>query len=71
MGGELANAQWDTKFAKVNEELALSKEMIVQLKEENQQLKEKLVMFEEQLTELLAQQNMEKIAQKRAVRFVK
>ena len=71
VGGELANAQWDTKFAKVNEELALSKEMIVQLKEENQQLKEKLVMFEEQLTELLAQQNMEKIAQKRAVRFVK
>ena len=46
-------------------------EMIVQLKEENQQLKEKLVMFEEQLTQLLAQQNMEKIAQKRAVRFVK
>jgi len=71
VGGELANAQWDTKFAKVNEELALSKEMIVQLKEENQQLKEKLVMFEEQLTQLLAQQNMEKIAQKRAVRFVK
>ena len=45
--------------------------MIVQLKEENQQLKEKLVMFEEQLTQLLAQQNMEKIAQKSAVRFVK
>ena len=69
--GTIANAELDTKFAKVNDELVSSKEMIVQLKNENSLLKEKLSMFESQLEQILAQQNLEKVAQKRKSLFVK
>ena len=70
--GEISNPDLDTKFAKVNEELAVSKEMIAksqetitELKAENVELKEKLASFESQLAEIIAINNLQKIAQKK------
>ena len=80
--GTIANAELDTKFAKVNEELVESRQIIVklqnsvdsatqivaELKSENAQLKEKLTMFEMQLAEVLAQNKLQNIASRQIVK---
>jgi len=78
VGGELANAQWDTKFANVTKELSETKELvaksnetIAKLNAENVILKEKLTLFEQQIEQLLAMQNVEKIAHKTRVKLIK
>jgi len=80
--GTIANAELDTKFAKVNDELVESRQIIVklqnsvdsatqivaELKSENAQLKEKLAMFEMQLAEVLAQNKLQNIASRQIVK---
>ena len=76
--GTIANADIDTKFAKVDEKLSEAKNMIaksesiiMELKAENTDLKNKLAMFEEQLAQVIAQNNIEKTSQKISRAFVK
>ena len=70
--GTIANAELDTKLAKINNELIEAKEVIAELKlenegmkAENKELKEKLASFESQLVEIMAINNLQKIAQKK------
>jgi len=70
--GTIANAELDTKLAKINNELIETKEVIAELKlenegmkAENKELKEKLASFESQLVEIMAINNLQKIAQKK------
>ena len=71
IAGRLVNADLDTKLAKMDSQLNNAEKVIVELRAENAQLKDKLAMFETQLAQVLAQQELDKVAHRRAGKFLK
>ena len=69
--GMINNAGLNAKLSKMDNQLNNAEKVIVELRAENAQLKNKLAMFETQLAQVLAQQELDKITIKRTGKFLK